>query len=102
VLNLCKGKALYFSFNMSSCFSNSWNHVETYDKLLGDTSSTLNGRVLKGKHGVVLLFAPSMSDIVLLLHKRGEKHSYVEGAEGGAVLVKGLVVELNKLLWVSN
>ena len=39
---------------------------ETYDELLGDASGALNGRVLEGEHGVILLCFPVISDTLFL------------------------------------
>jgi hypothetical protein len=71
----------------------------TYDELLGDASSALNGRVLEGEHGVVLLYIPIISGHGLLFHQScSVVFPYVEGTEGGAVLIESLVVELSELL----
>ena len=39
---------------------------DTYDELLGDASGALNGRVLEGEHGVILLCVPIISGHALL------------------------------------
>jgi hypothetical protein len=72
---------------------------ETYDELLGDASGTLNRGVLKGEHGVVLLYIPIISGQALLFQQSWVVvFPYVKGAEGGAVLIESLVVELSELL----
>ena len=42
---------------------------DTYDELLGDASGALNGRVLEGEHGVILLCVPIISGHALLSWK---------------------------------
>lgn len=73
---------------------------ETYDELLGNASGALNGRVLEGEHGVVLLYNPIISGHALLFQQSWLMvFPYVEGTKSGAVLIESLVVELSELLW---
>jgi hypothetical protein len=99
VLDLLERQGLCDCSVSLSCYARGLGFA-TYDELLGDASGALNGRVLEGKHGVVLLCMPIISGLALLFQQSWlVVFPYVEGTKSGAVLIESLVVELSELLW---
>lgn len=99
--NFLEGKRLCVREPVGQHMTNMERHtVTTYDKLLDNRSSALARIGLEAQHGVVALLPRQPSaPLPITLTVCVPSYTHVQGRQGRAVSVEGLIVDADELLW---